>query len=210
MLRACYIVSGGKIDDELFYKEFEPRHTICADSGLDNALKVGLIPDVVIGDFDSISSKGMIAIENLKIEKIEFPKDKDMTDTDLAIEYAIKSGFEQITILGALGDRVDHSLSNILNLYKYKDYKIDIVDSINRICLLVDDLVLYKDNSYYSIIALSNAGLDLSLKGFKYSSEDLHIDFGSSLAISNEISDKEALISVKNGFGLLIQSKDRS
>lgn len=208
-LKSCYIVAGGDIDSLDFYKDLKSQFTICADSGFDFAIEVGLTPSVAIGDFDSISSRGKHLLEEMNIEIIKYPSEKDMTDTELAINYAISKGFQEIIILGGLGNRLDHSLSNIYNLLKYNKHRIKLINSNNEIILLNTDLELEKDNFYYSIIPLTSDGIIVNLYGFHYESENLFIEMGSSIGISNKIKNKRAKIELLSGVGILIKAKDR-
>ncbi len=207
--KACYIIAGGEIDKSGFCKNLHDRYTICADSGFDNAIKLGLNPDVVLGDFDSISDEGIFQVNNMEIKKIKFPSEKDMTDTELAINYAIDLGFNEITIIGALGSRFDHSLSNIFNLFKYRNYNIKLVNTNNEIILINTNLELDKDDFFYSIIPLTSEGIKVNLSGFYYDSKELLIEMGSSIGISNQIKNKKAKIELLGGIGILIKAKDR-
>lgn len=207
--KACYIIAGGEIDKSGFCKNLNDYYTICADSGFDNAIKLDLTPNVVLGDFDSISDEGIFQVDNMEIKKIKFPSEKDMTDTELAINYAIDIGFNEIMIIGALGSRFDHSLSNIFNLFKYRNYNIKLVNTNNEITLINKSLELEKDDFFYSIIPLTIEGIKVNLTGFYYDSKELLIEMGSSIGISNQIKNRKAKIELLDGIGILIKAKDR-
>src|SRR3990167_2962187 len=109
------IFSNGKIGDINFYKKFINKNDkiICADGGLRFAKKLGIKPDILIGDFDSLKKSDFSGLNKNKTKVLRFPKEKDKTDTQLALEYALSSGAGEIIMLGSLGGRVDHMLANI-------------------------------------------------------------------------------------------------
>ena len=84
---------------------------ICADGGTEYALSEGIIPDLVIGDFDSY--KGVLPED---IPRIVLPEEKDDTDTHYCVKYAMEQGYSDITVYGGLGGRFDHSVSNLQTL----------------------------------------------------------------------------------------------
>jgi len=90
---------------------------IAVDGGTRHALDLGLIPSVIIGDLDSVNSTDLTGFKNLsglkKPKIIQYPTDKDETDLELALEYAIDAGYEEIRLIGALGGRLDQTLGNL-------------------------------------------------------------------------------------------------
>ncbi|MCL5046484.1 MAG: thiamine diphosphokinase [Actinobacteria bacterium] len=91
---------------------------ICADGGAGHALKMGLSPDVLIGDFDSLDGDIVEEISRAGAEVLRVPTEKDQTDTQLALDLALSRGAREILVLGAIGDRLDHTMANILLLPK--------------------------------------------------------------------------------------------
>ena len=107
--------------------------------------KAGLCSDVLLGDFDSIGKAELAEIkDNSNSELITFPKDKDYTDLELAINLAIERGASEIVILGASGTRLDHTTANIHLLYKLSENNIKgyIEDEHNRIYLLRESITI--------------------------------------------------------------------
>ncbi|MBT7483683.1 thiamine diphosphokinase, partial [Candidatus Peregrinibacteria bacterium] len=86
---------------------------IAADGGTRHALTLGLLPSVVIGDLDSLDSVNWHVLDENRVEIIEYPQDKDETDLELALAYAIDSGYKQIRLIAALGGRLDQTLGNL-------------------------------------------------------------------------------------------------
>jgi thiamine pyrophosphokinase len=92
-------------------------YLICADGGGDAALTAGLTPDLLLGDMDSISSAGHERLRQSGTRMIQHPLEKDKTDLELALDYALGREPDRITITGALGGaRLDHTLGNLLLL----------------------------------------------------------------------------------------------
>lgn len=105
------VVIGGHPPDHRVLGVLPARScVICADSGLDHALRLGLFPDVVIGDMDSVDSSSLARARAEACTIIEHPSDKDFTDTELALEYATHTGFRHLTLVWGGGDRIDHVL----------------------------------------------------------------------------------------------------
>ncbi|MCE7905325.1 MAG: thiamine diphosphokinase [Anaerolineae bacterium CFX3] len=84
---------------------------LCADGGTRHALDLGLVPSIVIGDLDSISEEERSRLDGVQL--MQFPRDKDETDLELALNYAIERGFDEIVIVAALGGRLDQTLANL-------------------------------------------------------------------------------------------------
>lgn len=206
------VISSGKIEDLKLLKALVDKNDfiLCADGGIDHIKKIDKIPDLAIGDFDSISKEGLdfINSNNIKVEK--FPKMKDMTDTELAIDNLIERGFKDITITGVTGSRIDHTMANILLLKRLKKEGINakIVDDNNIIYFVDDFLRLKKTPNYISIIPINYEGVSISLKEFLYPLDKKYIPFGSTLGISNEIKGEFGTIELHKGEVLVFESRD--
>lgn len=207
------IVLNGKILDlnRLRVVGKEVDFILSADGGTNHCLQASLIPDLVVGDLDSISEESIQIIKKNGIPIEKFPVKKDKTDSELASDYVIDKGFKDITIMGAIGNRMDHTLANILLLTKLteKGIKGRIIDGNNTIYLVEDELTLENQAGFYvSIIPITNSGILISLKGFEYELENTEIKFGSTLGISNRIVKNKGIVKVHKGRGLVIVSKD--
>ncbi len=178
---------------------------ICADGGLLIAEKLGLSPDYLIGDYDS-----MDAPEDGNI--IALPMEKDMTDTEAAIDLAVEKGFERITVLGGLGGRFDHTMGNIGMLAKYcgKLQHLAFVDGQNYIFMMEPGTITIPKNAfdYLGIISYGSQAENVTLKGVKFPLTNHLLTNDTSLGVSNEILSDEAEISFTAGKLLIILSKD--
>ena len=105
------IVIGGDRPDPRALQHVSPKTVlICADSGLDHALSLGLTPDIFLGDMDSVSSTALHTSQQATWKVITYDPLKDQTDTELALQYACTQNFTDITLLWGSGDRIDHVL----------------------------------------------------------------------------------------------------
>lgn len=204
MTRQCLIITGGdRIDkDRLLSFVDEDTYIICADKGGETALKYNLKPDVLLGDMDSIDSE---MIKEIDSPVMEYPEDKDYTDTELAVSYAIENGFEEIILANATGDRIDHVFGTFMLLYKYKRYKIKIVGNNYEAFIIYGDYKVFNmKGKTLSIIPVARELTGVFLEGFKYPLNDRKVDLGDSLCISNIITDDEAYIRLKKGTAIVI------
>lgn len=209
---------------------------LCADKGLKYALELGLKIDYAIGDFDSFPiwkdpdlyeisdpsqhaqndqiSRGFKTQEGLKkINFIRLNAEKDTTDTHEAIALAVSKGADEIHLLAATGDRFDHSLANILLLKYFQELTLFLVDQKNKIRLLsprtlcrISKKEQYAD--YISLIPISPRIEGVEITGCKYNIRNRTILLGDSIGISNEIIEDTACFSLKEGYALLIESRD--
>lgn len=212
-MKSGLIIASGKIKDLEMLKEQIHLHDyiLCADGGIKYVYDMDLKVDAIIGDLDSVDTKFPEYIMRNNIPIIKFPVEKDETDTELAIEHLIEKGCKEITLMGAIGSRMDHSLANILLLKRIAQNNVfgKIMDENNTIILSKDyQKVSIRENHYISIIPITQQGVIVSLKGFYYPLEDNLIEFGSTLGISNKVIEDEAEIFIIKGEALIIESID--
>ncbi len=212
------IITGGSIEDAFalnFLKENPCDLTIAADSGMEFFYRNGLVPDEIVGDFDSVTA-GVLEFfreNNPQIKIRKFQPEKDETDTELALRTAINAGCKKIWLLGAIGTRLDHVLGNIhlLGMAMEQDCECIILDSCNRIRMLQHGMKILREEQYGDYISLfpfTPTVKGLTLRGFKYPLEKYELQCYHSLGVSNEISQEEAEISFEEGILLMVESKD--
>lgn len=180
---------------------------ICADRGLKHALTAGITPDIIVGDFDSYTDK---LPENCEIHR-SVPE-KDDTDTMLAVKIAIERGAQEIILYGAMGGRFDHTFANIqtLEYARIHGCKAIIRDFANIISMQSEGgEKTYKreKNSYFSVFAYTEKVLIEKLCGVKYPLENHELTTGFPLGVSNEITAEEAVLKIKEGTVLVVQSE---
>ena len=184
---------------------------ICADGGAKHLYKAGLMPNVIVGDLDSIDKETLEYYNKLKVQFYKFPSEKDKTDTEIAIDYAIEKNVSEIILLGVTGTRLDHTIGNIMLLFRLlnQNIKARIVDEHNEIYITDGDLKLEKeDGVFVSIIPIYKDAKEVTLKGFKYETNKLEFKLGTTIGISNEIISEYGNINIKDGTCLVIKSRD--
>lgn len=204
------IGSGSNIDKETL-NDVDIEYVICADGGLEKVEFLGLLPNVIIGDLDSVNDKILKKYKTLDINIIKYNAEKDYTDMELAINHAIENNYKDIVLVGATGTRQDHTMANILLIEKYykQGVRITIVDNNNTIQIISDEIEIKNKEGYFvSIIPISDVVEKVTLKGFKYSLTDRNVERGSTLCVSNQIVSKTGKITIKSGIGLVFISKD--
>ena len=210
-MKTALIIGNGQETDVSIVRNIEYDYVICADGGLEKAKNYGIKPDIAIGDFDSTAPDLLDEYaKNIDIEK--FPPEKDFTDMELAVQFAVSKGFKSITLIGASGTRLDHTFGNILLMEKYyKDgVNIVIIDNNNKMKFISHKgelFIEYKEGYYISIIPLTELE-GLSLEGFKYNLKNVNVQRGSTLCISNQIEDSKGKITLRKGKAIVFISKD--
>ena len=209
-MKAIIIASGKAVNKDIFNElYFDNDFIICADGGLNYLDNLNIIPNLIVGDFDSVDESLLVKYQNIKT--IRFSKDKDYTDTELAIEEAIKSGYREIIIFGATGTRLDHTMANMMLIEKYlkENVEIKIIDNNNIVQILDKNIIINKKTGYYlSIVPITECIEGITLNGLKYPLDNVNVQRGSTLCISNEIVDDKAIIQLSKGIGLLFLSRD--
>lgn len=206
------IVGGAKIKDYEFVSSYfkENDYFIYCDSGLiheDRFMSMyDTSADLIIGDFDSYENP------NRSVETIVLPHEKDDTDSVFAIKEAIKRGFDEVLMVGVIGDRLDHGLVNVYALIMLKENNVTgvIVDDYSEMTLLGKNTPGFVDDkwSYFSLITIAGYAKGVTIKNAKYELDNAEITPSYQYATSNEpIKGMVAEIDVKESYLVLI--KDR-
>lgn len=209
----CLIIASGTFGTQLPLEELfgAADLIVAADGGADHLKGIGRVPHTIIGDLDSISPDSLAWFREKRVEFKQFPARKDSTDTDLCVEYVLEKGGSHITLLGATGTRLDHTLANILMLRRLADKGINarILDRHNEIYLVKDRLELEgKPGDLLSIIPVSNDATGVCLEGLEYPLANQTLPMGTSLGISNCFKENRAFITVENGTLIVTKSRD--
>ncbi|MEG2122618.1 MAG: thiamine diphosphokinase [Clostridium sp.] len=216
-MKSCLIMTGGYIDLN-FAKEFLSKRTydmiIAVDSGLEHLRNLQIVPNQIVGDLDSVNPEILKEYRNNPDIHMEIHKpEKDETDTELAFLTAEKYGCDVVDLLGALGGRMDHEISNLQIMYQFykRGMHIFIYDERNKIYLLGDRKSFFRAElygKYISFMPLTEVVEEVTLTGFKYPLNKRKILLGSSLCISNELICNSAEMNLKKGVLICIESHD--
>ena len=184
------------------YLPEDPGLTIAADSGLRTAEKLGIVPDIVMGDFDSYTARLPDSVPVYSV-----PAEKDVTDTMLACDYAAERGFCELLIVGGTGGRIDHELSNVLYLERLRRRGIRalLTDGDNSVRVLLNEAAEIPDEGgYFSVFALDRC--IVTETGCKYPVDRAELVRENPFAVSNEVAGACARVEVK-GVALLVTSR---
>ena len=182
---------------------------ICADGGYDEAARCGIVPDLIMGDFDSLSCD---LPDN--IATVRFSPEKDYTDLDLALKYCKEHSKKNVCIIGGNGGRLDHTVANLQLLSCYSNYFDSLIlqDGRNK-CFVISSISAHETtipsepDSYLSIFSLSGTCMIRSFTGVKYTLADYTLTRNFPLGVSNEFTSENAVLSIENGTLLVVISK---
>lgn len=209
------IVTGGPLPDEaadLIKETISSEDTvlISCDSGTDFLSRHDIVPDMAVGDMDSISSEGLdfIGKNNIFVER--YPVEKDFTDTEIALS---KTMDDEVMLVAPVSGRIDHVIANLGLVLKLKSEgkKIYLTDGITR-CYplsgedrLEADVTSFKGNAAVSLIPweFNTPVKGVTTEGLKYSLTDAELIGGSSFSFSNCPAAKANKIAVSIRSGLL-------
>lgn len=204
------IIAGGQVESQGWQRWVrEGDWIISADGGAARALSWGLRPDLVIGDMDSLPEAARAILVSEGCRFIEHPRAKDETDLELALVHAAQEGAKEITVLGALGGRLDHSLANILllTLPSLAGVSVRIAEGEQQALLARGGEVVELEGARGDLVSLVPLGGDargVTTRGLAWSLNEDTLHFGSSRGVSNEMTADKAGIQVGEGLLLIV------
>ncbi len=204
------IVTGGPVGDDTFVRGqcAAARLLIAADAGALVLERLGIVPDLAVGDFDTAGPELVARLVARGIPTETHPVAKDYADTHLAIVIAIERGAAEIVVLGALGGpRYDHMLASALSLAApaFAGVRIHLVDPLHTMLVLrpSESIVLHGTRGeYVSLLALTNEVTGVSGDGLLYPLPAI-FRLGDNIGVSNELTAPDATVSV-GGSGILL------
>lgn len=205
----CIIMANGDYGDIENYRWLleEADIILCADGGANYAYKMGVIPAHIVGDMDSILPQVREYFEGHKVPFKKYPRRKDFTDTQLILELAEELSASEIILIGSLGKRLDHTLSNLYcgAELALKGRKIWHYSPECSVYLVNKELVIDGDiGDKVSVLALSDMAEGVYEEGFEYPLENVIIEKWNPYAISNVLKEEKGVIRVKDGLLLVL------
>ncbi len=210
-MKKCIIFSGAPEYNVEFLKKAvdEDAYIIAADSGYIACQKIGILPDLIIGDFDSSEEP------ELNTEIIKLNCEKAHTDTFSCVIEAVERGYNEIDILNALGNRFDHTYANVLILSYCKKHNVmcRILNEKNRLSLITDKGIINRDYEHFSLFAFLEDAVGVKIKGAYYTAgfydkDSLDLKQDDLITQCNCVSDNYAEITLEKGTLLLVESND--
>ena len=205
------IVAGGRpISPAVLGRIGTPAWIVAAESGLDHAYELGLAPNLVIGDMDSVSPAALGRAEAAGIRIERHPADKDATDLELAIDATAAAGFARATIIGGTGGRLSHTLANALVLTVDRGVTLQWITSHARISSLQGGETGEFDAESGTTLSLLpiNGPAVCASTGLRWPLDRAELNPGSTQGVSNEILAPTAEVSVVTGRVLAIHERN--
>lgn len=196
------VLIAGMCQQVPVWKEYD---YIGIDHGAQCCMEQGVSMVCAVGDFDSVSADEKRQIEEL-VYVLPLPEQKNETDTEVAVSYALQQGYEEVVLYGGLGGRLDHELAN-LYLLMNRDLPLILMNEQNRIRILHPGTYhVKKEYPYLSFLALEDSCI--SEEGVAYPLTKRNITKQDIYPISNEIIEEEALITLHKGRVFMIEASD--
>ncbi len=206
-MQRCVIIGGAEIKNycRIKTKLNSNDFFVFCDSGLKHMEKLGVSPDLIVGDFDSINNP------NMQVETIVLPIKKDDTDTFYAVKECLKRGFNEFLLIGVTGNRLDHTLGNLsilLNLFNRKK-EAQIIDDYSVLKIVGKKPVIIDKAKYFSLMNINGTARGVNIINALYPLKDAMVTSDYSYCVSNQLlENKQAEVFIKDGQMLLIIVED--
>jgi thiamine pyrophosphokinase len=211
-MKAVIVAAGGQVNEGVLSYLTGADIIIAADGGGEPLIRLGIIPEAIIGDFDSLSPETTAKLERLGSKLVRVESEKDETDTELAVRYALQLGADTITLLGVLGGRLDHSLANLILLARLarKQVRARAATAFLTVYAVTDELVVRgREGELVSVFPFQGSAAGVTEIGFKYLLRDAHLDPFAVVGISNVLAGPKGVIRVKKGVLLVFHYHDQ-
>ena len=199
------VVTGGKIPNRRVIEPFLSGETVivAADSGVDNAHRLGLSPDFAVGDFDSIENPDLL--ERLPSDRVfRHPRDKDLTDTELALAILAERDIFGSVILGGGGGRLDHLLALVSLFHRNPGPSLWITHNAIIRRLTADHAIETGKGTTVSFFPLGGEPCRMTTTGLKWPLDDLKWGPGD-VGLSNETTERTITVTVSSGALLMVR-----
>jgi thiamine pyrophosphokinase len=212
MKKVVFVLSGGPMRDVGFFQEkrsrCQPVSIICADGGARHAYRIGVVPDLIIGDLDSLDGEMQSHFVRRGSRIMRYPRAKDETDTKLALEMAFLTAPDEILVFGAIGARLDHTLANLSLLILAADRGIHVrlVDEWCEVFAVKGtEVIAGEPGQTVSLLPLGSDVTGITLEGFEYPLADATMTIARPYGISNRLVSAAGRIAVGSGYLLCIR-----
>jgi thiamine pyrophosphokinase len=210
--KVVFVICGGPIGDLSFLQAERERHQpvglICADGGARHLHALGLTPDLVVGDMDSLDGELQrdLVVKGTRI--MRYPEVKDETDSELALQMAFMMAPDEIRLYGALGGRIDHTLANLALLAAAADKGIEtrLLDEWCEIFLVRKTALIEGEiGQTVSLFAFGGDATGVTLEGFEYPLRNATMAPNRPIGVSNRLAAVQGVVSVESGDLLVIR-----
>lgn len=207
--REILVLAGGEaVDADLAGRLPVPDVAIAADSGLAAADVLGLTPDLVVGDFDSVDPARLAAVERAGAAVERHPVDKDRTDLAIALDVALRWAPARVTVVGGHGGRLDHHLANALLLAAPAYDALEVTAFMGDAVVTVvhrETVVHGRPGELVSLLPAHGDAEGITTVGLRFPLHDEDLPAGSSRGVSNVLVDATAAVRLRAGRLLVVQ-----
>ncbi len=209
MRRAYIFFNGELLGSKKFYLDLLRRDwgdIYCADGGANLLEQLEILPSEIWGDLDSVSEEVLQKYKKVGVQIKRFPKEKNFTDGELVLQYVAQKNYDKIIIIGGLGGRKDHELTNLNLIFKFKNLSF-ITEQEEIFGIEKDKVILFQRGKTISFVPFSEKVESLTLKGVKYPLDKYTLHRGDSICMSNIIIEDRCKISFHKGrlLGIVIR-----
>jgi thiamine pyrophosphokinase len=213
-MQAIIFANGNLHPSETNLEVNEDDLIIAADGGSRHCSSLGIIPNVLIGDLDSTNPELVLAWQGMGVDIVRYPEDKDQTDLELALFYAQMEDATKILVYGAIGGRLDMTLGNLTLLahpsldtsakyiYGNEVYRVLQEGELLTLPGTIGDMI--------SLITIGSNGSQVTAKGLEFPLEKTTLGFGSTMGISNRMTNNQATIHLEKGSLAVIHSREQT
>jgi len=183
---------------------------IGADGGTRHILSLGLKPHVVIGDLDSLNFTTVAGLEKNGVTVLRYPTDKDATDLELALDYALQQQPEELLVMAALGNRLDQTLANLALLTdpRFAALPLRLDDGVEEILICRDQAQIRgRSGDLVSLIPWAGAVEGIHTEGLRWPLHDEILYPHKTRGISNELLSGTARVQIKSGVLLIVHRR---
>jgi thiamine pyrophosphokinase len=183
-------------------------YIIAADGGTHHCIQLGITPDLVVGDFDSLDETELHALQTSGTRLVRYDPRKDFTDLELALDHAGKSGATEALVFAALGARWDQTLANLLlpAAQTLSELEVRLIDGSQEISLLRGGGNCHLEGSpgdTLSLIPLTPEARGVLTQGLEYPLRHETLYLGATRGISNVFMKPQASVSLEEGLLLI-------
>lgn len=212
---AVIVAAGSQADEDAFYAPLiaQATCTVAADAGLRVFYRLGVRPDIFIGDGDSVGGEEWQWAQQTGVPTQTFPREKDATDTQLALDFLLDRGERNIRLLGGIGSRLDHTLANVYLLVyaDERDARLRLCHPRHQVQLVTPERSVElhgASGDLVSIVPISETLTGVEASGFRWNLCNATLRRGTTVGVSNYLTAGHAQVSIKTGMALVMKVKE--
>ena len=212
MQKVVFVVAGGELGNPAFIREqaaaMKPAAVIAADRGARHLPAAGIVPTLIVGDMDSLDEESVRRYQAAGCRFIRHPREKDETDTELALGEAFAMAPAEVWIWGAMGFRIDHTLANLALLVQgaERGVEVKLIDEWCEVFLVTGRKVVEgKAGQTVSLFPFAGDAAGVTLSGFEYPLTKAVLAVGHPRGTSNRLAAGRGVIEIAAGFLLAVR-----